>query len=224
MDRSVEILRTGDFWIDLGISQVWQYLISRGSTIKVDQEENKTTVEILNEENNLVMIATQTSPKISIEYSEDSILKQELIDILEATKPDYLGISKKGNEKWDRQGLFFSAITVRKAFFEPPSLRNKRSAGRCAFCDSEKFALKETGATNQPLMANPGKFSSFYSNLRGDVKICEICIYLNDDVIISTYQHGDRVFTHEAVIHSGSNEVTLQYPSGLIVRVNSVYV
>src|ERR687897_1505254 len=39
---------------------------------------------------------------------------------------------------------------------------------------------------------------------------------LNDDVRINTYQHGDRVFTHNAVIHSGSNEVTLQYPSGLI--------
>ncbi|MFZ0264134.1 MAG: hypothetical protein WAL42_03540 [Nitrososphaeraceae archaeon] len=31
---------------------------------------------------------------------------------------------------------------------------------------------------------------------------------LNDDVRINTYQHGDRVFTHDAVIHSGSNEVT----------------
>jgi hypothetical protein len=39
---------------------------------------------------------------------------------------------------------------------------------------------------------------------------------LNDDVRINTYQHGDRVFTHDAVIHSSSNEVTLQYPSGLI--------
>src|SRR5918996_6194891 len=39
---------------------------------------------------------------------------------------------------------------------------------------------------------------------------------LNDDVIISTFQYGDRVFTHDAVIHSGSNKVTLQYPSGLI--------
>jgi hypothetical protein len=39
---------------------------------------------------------------------------------------------------------------------------------------------------------------------------------LNDDVRINTYQHGDRVFTHDAVIHSGSNEVTLRYPSGLI--------
>ena len=38
----------------------------------------------------------------------------------------------------------------------------------------------------------------------------------NDDVIINTYQHGNMVFTHYAVIHSGSNEVTLQYPSGLI--------
>jgi hypothetical protein len=39
---------------------------------------------------------------------------------------------------------------------------------------------------------------------------------LNDDVRINTYQHGDRFFTHDASIHSGSNEVTLQYPSGLI--------
>ena len=39
---------------------------------------------------------------------------------------------------------------------------------------------------------------------------------LNEDVIISTYQHGNRVFTHDALVHSGSNEITLQYPSGLI--------
>jgi hypothetical protein len=39
---------------------------------------------------------------------------------------------------------------------------------------------------------------------------------LNDDIRINTYQYGDRVFSHDAVIHSGSNEVTLQYPSGLI--------
>jgi hypothetical protein len=39
---------------------------------------------------------------------------------------------------------------------------------------------------------------------------------LNDDVMINTYQHGDKVFTHDTVIHSGLNEVTLQYPSSLI--------
>lgn len=39
---------------------------------------------------------------------------------------------------------------------------------------------------------------------------------LNDDVIIDTYQHEDRVFIHDAVIHSGSNEVTSQHPSSLI--------
>ena len=31
-----------------------------------------------------------------------------------------------------------------------------------------------------------------------------------------TYQYGDRVFTNDAFIHSGSNKVTLHYPSGLI--------
>ena len=39
---------------------------------------------------------------------------------------------------------------------------------------------------------------------------------LNDDVRINTYQYEDRAFTHDALIHSGSNEVTLQYPSSLI--------
>ena len=39
---------------------------------------------------------------------------------------------------------------------------------------------------------------------------------LNEDVRINTYQYGDKIFTHDAVIHSGSNEVTLQYPNGLI--------
>jgi hypothetical protein len=39
---------------------------------------------------------------------------------------------------------------------------------------------------------------------------------LIDDVRIDTCQHGDRVFIHDAIIHSGANEVTLQYPSGLI--------
>ena len=32
---------------------------------------------------------------------------------------------------------------------------------------------------------------------------------LNDDVMINTYQHGDKVFTHDTVIHSGLNEVTI---------------
>ena len=33
---------------------------------------------------------------------------------------------------------------------------------------------------------------------------------------MNTYQHRDRVFAHEVVIHLGSNEVMLQYLSGLI--------
>ena len=31
----------------------------------------------------------------------------------------------------------------------------------------------------------------------------------NDNVRISTYQYGDRVFTNDAFIHSGSNKVAL---------------
>jgi len=39
---------------------------------------------------------------------------------------------------------------------------------------------------------------------------------LNDDVIINTYQYGDRVYTHDGFVNTGRNEITLQYPSRLI--------
>jgi hypothetical protein len=35
---------------------------------------------------------------------------------------------------------------------------------------------------------------------------------LNDDVIINTYQYGDRVYTHDGFVNRGKNEITLQYP------------
>lgn len=41
-------------------------------------------------------------------------------------------------------------------------------------------------------------------------------INLNDGVQINTYQYDDKVFTHHAFVHSGTNEVDLQYPKGLI--------
>ncbi len=118
--------------------------------------------------------------RIAIEYSDKKVLSEELTDILETTRSHYLGISKKGREKWDRQGLFFSAVTQRRLFFEPPRLDVRRNRSiKCAFCGSERFAIKQSGATNQPLIANPGKFSSFYSNFRGDIKICEMCNFVS---------------------------------------------
>jgi hypothetical protein len=39
---------------------------------------------------------------------------------------------------------------------------------------------------------------------------------LNDDIRINTYQHGDRVYTHDGFVNSGRNEITLQYPGRLI--------
>ena len=41
-------------------------------------------------------------------------------------------------------------------------------------------------------------------------------INLNYGVQINTYQYDDKVFTHHAFVHSGTNEVDLQYPKGLI--------
>src|ERR671911_503558 len=58
--------------------------------------------------------------------------------------------------------------------------------------------------------------TGLYASSKGLKLYLTVDTNLNDDVRINTYQYGDRVYTHNAVIHSGSNEVTLQYPSGLI--------
>lgn len=54
--------------------------------------------------------------------------------------------------------------------------------------------------------------TALYASGKGLKLYLTVDTNLNDDVIINTYQYGDS----EAVIHSGSNEVTLQYPSSLI--------
>jgi len=58
--------------------------------------------------------------------------------------------------------------------------------------------------------------TALYASSKGLKLYLTVDTNLNDDVRINTYQYGDRVFTHDALIHSGSNEVTLKYPSGLI--------
>lgn len=58
--------------------------------------------------------------------------------------------------------------------------------------------------------------TALYASSKGLKLYLTVDTNLNDDVRINTYQYGDGVFTHDALIDSGSNEVTLHYPSGLI--------
>src|ERR671919_2218004 len=58
--------------------------------------------------------------------------------------------------------------------------------------------------------------ATLYASSKGLKLYLTLDTNLNGDVRINTYQYGDRIFTHNAVIHLGSNEVTLQYPSGLV--------
>lgn len=57
--------------------------------------------------------------------------------------------------------------------------------------------------------------AALYATSKGLKLYLTVDTNLNGDAIISTYQHGNRVFTYDAVIHSDSNEVTLQYSRGL---------
>jgi hypothetical protein len=83
---------------------------------------------------------------------------------------------------WQRLGRFFFGNQLPAVFFESPTRiaeqqKGKWKKGVCEFCGSEDRDVKQVGAGEHPLVVIPGKFSSFYSNLRGDTKICNWCAF-----------------------------------------------
>ncbi|MEM3192942.1 MAG: hypothetical protein QW292_12840 [Candidatus Parvarchaeota archaeon] len=126
--------------------------------------------------------ATISRTALTLQYTDDKTFDTELADILESIKPRYFGKAKKGIMWWQRLGLFFFKNQDPKTFFELPTkiAENKKTkwkVGTCDFCGMEKRNVKQAGAGEHLLVVVPGKFSSFYSNLRGDTKICNWCAF-----------------------------------------------
>ncbi len=83
---------------------------------------------------------------------------------------------------WQRLGLFFFKNQTPKVFFELPTAvmkaqHAKWSKGVCDFCGADDRHVKQVGAGEHPMVVVPSKFSSFYSNLRVEVKICNWCAF-----------------------------------------------
>lgn len=185
MEKFVELRRTGDFWIDMGLIGLWRTITARGSQnpIKVNNEFRvNVLIDDLYDDGKVGISAVLSSTSLTIHYADDERLDEELVNALESIKPNYFDKTKQGKQGWQKLGRIFFKNQDPKTFFELPTKiaekkKTKWKIGTCDFCGIEKRNIKQAGAGEHLMLVVPGKFSSFYSNLRGDTKICNWCAF-----------------------------------------------
>ncbi len=189
MQNSIKISRTGDFWIDIGLVSLWKILTSISSKNPITtanglKVELPIQDDLYNDSKELGVILTLSPNALVFEFDDYKIINEELSRSLEFTKPYYLGKSKDGSRYgWQRLGrYFFKNLNPYSAFFVSPlatidKRKGKWKTGVCEFCGTPDRHIKPVGSIEHPLVVVPNKFSSFYSNLSGDIKICNWCTF-----------------------------------------------
>jgi hypothetical protein len=186
MKNSITLSRTGDFWIDIGLISLWKILSSRSSKNPVSTNhglrvEIPLQQDLYIDSEELGVVLTLSSNSLLLEFDDYNILNEELSQSLDFTKPYYIGKVKDGSKDWwQRLGLFFQSLNPVEKFFETSITtidKRKWRAGICEFCATNDRYVKPLGSVEHPLVVVPKKFSSFYSNLSGDIKICNWCAF-----------------------------------------------
>lgn len=185
MENFVELRRTGDFWIDMGLIGLWRAMVARskGNPVKIgDGFRTDILLDDLYGDGKVGINATLSHTGLTLQYIDNETLDKELANALESIKSNYFGKAKTGRMWWQRLGLFFFKNQDPETFFELPTKiagkkKTKWKVGTCDFCGMEKRNIKQAGAGEHLMVVVPGKFSSFYSNLRGDTKICNWCAF-----------------------------------------------
>lgn len=175
MQKSIELRRTGDFWIDMGLISLMQILMGRrkGNPVKI---EDGFKADLLTNDK-VGIILTLSSTSLTLEYEDDKILNDSLSNAITSTRPNYLGITKKGKIWWQRLGsYFFRSLSNPEDFFKlPAEQKGVWKKGVCNFCGSGTRKVKGVGTIEHPLVVVSDRFRSFYSNLTGDTLICNYC-------------------------------------------------
>jgi len=169
----------------MGLVGLWKMMVARSEQHPIKTDDGfKVDIPIDDLYNNekTSITATLSSTSLTLQYIDDKIFEEELKSTLESIKPNYFGKAKTGRMWWQRLGLFFFKNQDPESFFEPPTKivkikKTKWRFGTCDFCGAEKRNIKQAGAGEHFMVVVPGKFSSFYSNLRGDTKICNWCAF-----------------------------------------------
>ncbi len=186
MPYTVELAYTGDFWIDQGTITLWNLLTSgQRTSLRAQGYVTKIAKGDLYKSNKKeVGLVTLTSDKLILQFKTEMKLNSEVSKLIKKVKSKYLRKASTGRMWWSGLPKFFFShlTTCIDSFFSTPiemvtSKKSKWVRSTCDFCGAADRRVKVAGATEHPLVVITGKFSSFYSHLKGDIKICSWCTF-----------------------------------------------
>lgn len=166
--------RTEDFWIDLGIVSLWRH---SASVIPDRSPANGSIVA-----SNKSLTLTLSDKLLVVAGKSQRIVEQFLVGQLQRLRADSWVKTRKGKWWWSPfANFFFAQQTDPNRFLLTPRQlverqRGKWRTGTCDFCGSSDLSTKPVGTSENPFMVVPERMSNFYSNLRGEMRICENCV------------------------------------------------
>jgi len=169
---SLEFRRTGDPWIDQGITALWNLFATRHADRLSSAEDS----------------AGLCVGKMRVALCQDSLIfdgptkgvRKLLNEGLERLGQSVWRETKKGKMWWSGAAQFFfkQHIWGPKGFLvTPDQLRRKSRKGTCDFCGRVSVEVLEARASEHPFLVKSDKMSSFYSQLRGAFNICVYCTF-----------------------------------------------
>lgn len=212
----INLKRTGDFWIDLGIISLWTRLASQASKrglsyVAQVKKHGRYGKDIP------VLKIVLSPDQLSLISEKENVIVEELDKICEKLYCDYVGKASTGRNWWQGISNFFFKNTKPESFFKSPEGMVKEQKGKwsketCNFCGLERM-VKDLGTTEHPLVVTSKKFQSFYSELSSSVKICNYCTFVTKFVPTKLF------------FNRGGNAIlTMIFESSDLITLNNLYV
>lgn len=181
--------RTANPWIDLGIASIWLYL----SHI---YKSNETETEQGREIRTHGSVITLDGEKLKISGEEGSVL-EILRDANEHLKAQLLRDTEKGTKAWTGLASFLYRQHKPPAPllpFEKITTSTKWSNDVCDYCGYEG-KTRPAGTSEYPLIVTSDKMSTFYSSLKGKIRICPSCYFASHFAPLKVLYSIGRNFT-----------------------------
>jgi len=162
---------TGNCWVDLGIVTLWDFLASKG---EVRRGANFYEVEV-----NGVTIRLQ--PNLMMFEGDKGKIEDELSDARDWLRSEIWRETGKGRMLWSGVAWFFfrQHNNPDKFLLTPKELiqSGRYSSGRCDLCGRSDLKVRTAGTSENPFIVTADKMMTFYSYLRGEIKICANCAF-----------------------------------------------
>lgn len=192
---TIELKRTGDFWVDTGLITFWNYFADKYYD-QLTKDVNSETIQI----GNVKLILSLDNLIVEGEDKQISDLFNESINWL---KQETWKKTQKGKMKWAGPAAYFfkhySKTRIDTLFKIPSFQKSKKRTKKiidekCELCGRDDSKLDKAGSSEIMLSVTAANFQSFHSLLKKDVLICKYCRFLSHFAPLgSFYKISDNV-------------------------------